>query len=333
MKSIMYFLSIVFILTVSTAGALKHKLELPEPIKAQMRQFYKNKHVLVTGGCGFIGSHISEKLVEFGAHVSIMDNLSTGFLDNIKHIKDQVTFHNKSVVDAQACLDATEGQDVIFHLAAFISVPESLEKPKLCHEVNVDGIFNLLEGARINKVKRFVFSSSSAVYGPTEGPCSETTTTNPASPYGFSKLIGEYLCKQYALNFGVDAVILRYYNVCGPRQNPKGAYAAVVARFTAHLKENKPIVIFGDGLQTRDFVSVEQVAEANLLMGMLESNKVRGEIVNVATGHSINLLALVDLLKEKFPHSTSPITFGPERSAGEIRNSSADISKFKSLIA
>ncbi len=197
----------------------------------------------------------------------------------------------------------------------------------------MDGIFNVLEGARINKVKRFVFSSSSAVYGPTELPCSEESPTNPASPYGFSKLIGEYLCKQYALNFGIDTVMLRYFNVCGPRQNPKGAYAAVVARFSSHLQENKPIVIFGDGLQTRDFVSVEQVAEANLLMGMLESHKVHGEIFNVGTGQSINLLELVDILKQKYPHSTSTVTFGPERSAGEIRHSSADVRKFKSLIA
>lgn len=324
--------SIVCVLMSQFIVAVTHRLEIPESLKKEMNAFYRDKHVLVTGGCGFIGSHVCERLVSCGALVTIVDNLSTGSLANVEPFLEKLTIHTKDITDMVSCVEATKGQDVIFHLAAFISVPLSLENPELCYRVNVDGLFNLLESARINRVPRFVFSSSAAVYGPTEECCSEATHTNPISPYGFSKLIGEYLCKQYAINFGIDAVMLRYFNVYGPRQNPQGPYAAVVARFVTQIIENKPITIFGDGLQTRDFVSVEQVVEANLLMGMLERTRVRGEIFNVATGKSITLLELVEDLRKKFPHSTSKVTFGPERSSSEVRHTGAHIDKFREVL-
>lgn len=314
------------------ATALKYKIELPSIWRTRMIQKYAGKKVVVTGGCGFIGSHLATKLVDLGAQVTIIDNLSTGFEENIKNIKPYVIFINKSITDIAACLEATLGAEVIFHLAAFISVPQSLEEPRLCHETNIDGTFNILEAARINGVNRVVFSSSSAVYGPTELRCAESNPTNPKSPYGFSKLIGEELCKQYTTSFGIETVMLRYFNVYGPRQNPKGAYAAVVARFSDQLKNNAPITIFGNGLQTRDFVPVSQVVDANLISGISDASDVSGEIFNVATGTSITLLELVDQLRVQYPESKSEIVFGPERSAAEVQHTSADVNKFMNLI-
>ena len=295
-----------------------------------MKQFYTNLPVLITGGCGFIGSHIAETLVNLGAKVTIVDNLATGSLDNIATFKDKVTFINKSIIDKEACLEATKNKKVIFHLAAFISVPESLENPQLCYETNVNGTLNLLEAARINGIERFVFSSSAAVYGNTEGICSEDDRTNPESPYGYSKRIGELYCQQYAKNFGLPTVMLRYFNVYGPRQNPNGQYAAVVAKFSNQMQHNLPITIFGDGKQTRDFVPVEKVAEANLLLGMLENNKIRGQIFNIGIGSSISLIELLDQLKQKFPGYTGAIQFAPAR-PGDLKYSAADCSKYFEL--
>ena len=153
---------------------------------------YDTLPVLITGGCGFIGSHIAEKLVALGARVTIMDNLSSGSLSNIEHIKGKIRFMPASVTDKNSCLQATAGQQIIFHLAAFVSVPESVKNPVLCHEVNVNGTFNILEAARINKIKRVILSSSSAVYGNTEDVCNEQMPCNPESPYGFSKRIDEF---------------------------------------------------------------------------------------------------------------------------------------------
>ena len=192
----------------------------------------------------------------------------------------------------------------------------------------MDGTFNLLEAARQNGVQRFVFSSSSAVYGPTLETCNELTPCNPTSPYGFSKLIGEYLCKQYAVNFGIETVCMRYFNVYGDRQNPNGQYAAVVAKFRESMANNQPITIFGDGLQTRDFIPVEQVAQTNLALGMLPAKNVSGEIFNVATGKSISVIELFQLLSKEFPNYSYKPTFLPER-AGDIKHSTADCSKLQ----
>lgn len=191
--------------------------------------FYTETPVLVTGGCGFIGSCVAKKLVALGADVSIIDNLSTGRLDNIETIKDNITFIKETITNFDTCLNITKGKKIIFHLAAFISVPESIKKPYQCHDINIQGTVNLLEAARRNNVNTFVFSSSAAVYGQREGICSEVSTTAPTSPYGFSKLIGELYCKQYAHVFDMNTVILRYFNVYGAGQNPNGPYAAVVA--------------------------------------------------------------------------------------------------------
>lgn len=296
----------------------------------KMKNFYKDTRVLVTGGAGFIGSHIVHKLVDLGAQVTVLDDLSSGNLENLKDIKHKINFINKSIVNLDSCLQATANQKVIFHLAAFISVPESIEDPKRCHEINVNGMFNILEAARLNNVKRFVFSSSAAVYGPTENICKENMPFDAQSPYGTTKAIGELYCKQFATNFGLNTIVLRYFNVFGERQNPDGAYAAVVAKFTDLMKQDKPVTIFGDGLQTRDFIPVADVVEANLTVAMLDDHEMNGQVFNIGTGKSINLLELVNMLKKDHPSYDQEIQFKPAR-AGDIKHSSADCSKYQSL--
>jgi len=295
-----------------------------------MKHFYRNLPVLVTGGAGFIGSFVAEKLIELGATVTVLDNLSTGNIKNLEKIKDKINFVQKSITDMATCLKATKDKIVIFHLAALSSVTKSIKHPDVCHTTNVDGTFNLLETSRINKVECFVFSSSAAVYGTTSEICKEVMTPNPKSPYGTSKLIGELLCKQFSDNFGLKAFCLRYFNVYGKRQNPNGDYAAVVAKFKYLMQQNLPITIFGDGLQTRDFIQVEKIAEANLMVAMLDDQQVKGDVFNVGTGQNINLLELIKRLKKKFPHYNQPIIFAPERT-GDIKHSSADCSKYNNL--
>ncbi len=297
----------------------------------QFQPFYKNKNVLVTGGCGFIGSHLTEKLVALEANVTILDDLSSGFLENINPFKDKITFVEGSICNTQMCSKLTKNKDIIFHLAAFISVPESVEQPYKCHEINVDGTVNLLEAARANNVDRFVFSSSCAVYGPKDTTYKETDMCNPSSPYGMSKLVGELYCTQYARHFDITTIILRYFNVCGPRQNPNTQYAGVVAKFTDQMKKNKPITIFGDGSQTRDFVSVEEVVFANLLVGQAPKKSVQAHVFNIATGKSINLLELRDQLQKKFPNYHEETFFQPAR-PGDVKNVQADCTQFKQLI-
>lgn len=292
--------------------------------------YYALMPVLITGGCGFIGSHLAERLVTLGAKVTILDDLSTGKLENIEQIKDHVRFIQGSITDPETCKQAAQGQQIIFHLAADVSVPASVKHPEKCHHTNVDGIFNLLEAARNAGAKRVVFSSSAAVYGNLEGICSETSPCVPMSPYGFSKQIGELYCQQYAYVFGLETVILRYFNVFGPRQDPHSQYASVIAKFSEAMQHNKPITVFGNGLQTRDFVPVQSIVEANLILGMHKALNA-GEIFNVATGKSITILKLIDCLKQQFPNYTGAINFAPER-PGDIMHSIADCSKYQTLL-
>ena len=293
-------------------------------------EYYKNLPVLVTGGCGFIGSHLTQKLVEYGAKVTILDDLSTGSLDNIATIKHHINFIQKNIADSDACMRACKGQKFIFHHAAYISVPGSLENPTICHKTNVMGTFNLLEAARQNNAERFVFASSAAVYGQREGLCDETMPPNPNSPYGFSKFINEIYAQQYAHNFGLNTIGLRYFNVYGAHQNPHGTYAAVVTKLRYQMMHNLPITIFGDGTQTRDFIHVSEVVHANLNLALLDPAITQGQVFNIATGTSISLLTLIDHLKKQYPHYTGEILFQPKR-AGDVADSRADCSKYKNI--
>lgn len=294
-----------------------------------MNNFYKNLPVLVTGGCGFIGSHLAEQLVHLGAHVTILDNLSTGNRENIETIKDHVTFIHDSIENKAACLAAAHNKAIIFHLAAMASVPQSVEHPDACHTINVHGTANIFEAARMNGVASVIFSSSSAVYGPYDTPVHESMACNPQSPYGFSKLIGELYCKQYAHSYGINTVALRYFNVFGKRQNSHGPYAGVIAALRRKLSLNEPITILGDGLQTRDFIPVEKVVEANLKLGM-HAHHYSGHSFNIATGKSITLLELLEQLKQEYPGYNQAIHFGPAR-IGDVKFSAADCGKYEKI--
>ncbi len=297
-----------------------------------MKTFYNKRNVLVTGGAGFIGSHIAQQLVQYGAYVTILDNFKTGKIENIAAIKQSIALIEGDIMDYATCLKATTHQELIFHCAAETSVPESLENPSLYFSTNVTGTANILETARINNVKRLIFSSSSAVYGQQTGLCTETAACNPTSPYGFSKLIGELLCKQYTLNFNVETVILRYFNVFGPRQDLFAPYASVIASFKTKMAQNKPITIYGDGLQTRDFVHVQHIVDSNLRTGFIPAQAITGSVLNCATGSSITLLQLIQKLRHEFPDFTEAITFAPAR-AGDIKHTSADCALYNKIMA
>lgn len=299
-------------------------------IGAISESFYNGRKVLVTGGCGFIGSHIVEKLVDLGATVTILDNLSTGSLANIASVKDHVTLIKGDIADFQDCLRAAQGQSVIFHLAALLSVQDSMQNPQNYFDINVRGTTNLLEAARINNVHCFIFSSSAAVYGAKETICTEEDECHPLSPYGFSKLMGEMLCHFYFEQFGIRSLSLRYFNVYGSRQNPHGSYAAVVPKFRHNMQRNLPLTVFGDGLQTRDFVSVDFIAQCNVDLASIDSSRLCGQVCNVATGKSITLLELIDTLKQDFPDYSAAIMH-KDALPGDIRHSTAAVSRLQNF--
>lgn len=279
----------------------------------------KKLKVVITGGAGFIGSHIVEYWVNNGAEVCVIDNLRSGFLSNIEKFPD-VKFYNGSVTDKELVLDVLKNTDYVHHLAALVSVPESIEKPYECIEINIIGLINVLEAAKFHKVKKVVFSSSAAVYGDNkELPKTIKTIPDPKSPYGITKLDGEYYLKMYNDEYGLGTVSLRYFNVFGPRQNPKSQYAAAIPIFINKALKNEPITIYGDGTQTRDFIYVKDVVLANVLAATSNINGV----FNVALGKSISIN---EIAKEiiKLTNSQSKIIYEKERK-GDIKYSQASI--------
>lgn len=255
---------------------------------------------LVTGGAGFIGSHISRSLLELGHFVRVFDNFSSGKRENLVGLEVEIL--EGDLRDADAVAKAVKGMDVIFHEAAFVSVPESMEKPLECFDVNVTGTSNLFEAAREAGVKRAVFATSAAVYGDSEDyPLSEDTPLRQLSPYAVSKRVNELYGQLYTTSLGFEVVALRYFNVYGPRQRPDSMYAAAVPIFIRRILDNKPITIFGDGGQSRDLVNVRDVVQANLLAA--EHPAAPGQIFNVCTGVETRLLDLIDILYEIFPNA------------------------------
>ena len=295
-----------------------------------LKNFYTNKRVLVTGGAGFIGSHLVEKLVSLGARVTVLDNFSSGNINNLKSVLSSVSLFYADVRTEYSCSKATVGQDVVFHTAGFISVAESVKNPKVCYDINVQGTAHMLEACRKNDVKNFVFSSSSAVYGQKNGLCNEDDPVDPQSPYASSKYDGETLCKEYAQTTNMNIAILRYFNVYGERQSADGSYAAVVARFSQQLKTGQPVTIFGDGKQTRDFIHVSQVAQANALLGMRDDLK--GDVFNVGSGKSITILELIEQLEKELNVKSAELTFSPARQ-GDIVHSHANCEKYLHIAA
>ena len=278
------------------------------------------KKWVVTGGAGFIGSHIIKELVSHGQEVVAVDDFSTGSLSNLSSVQQKIKIVSADICNFSALLKAFQGADYVLHHAALVSVPRSVEEPQLTWQINVSGTLNVLEAARQAGVKRVVFASSCCVYGTSSKPCKETSPKRPGSPYALSKQIGEELCRFYTQMYGLETVCLCYFNVYGAGQNPNGAYAAVIAL------NGEPVRIDGTGRQSRDFIAVEDVARANILAAR---KGVPGETYNVACGKSYSLLALLRLI-EQTTHQKLARTFAPSR-AGDVRTSSADISKISRL--
>ena len=284
------------------------------------------KKWVVTGGAGFIGSHIIKELVSRGQEVRAVDDFSTGSLANLSSVQQKIKIVSADICNFSALLKAFQGADYVLHHAALVSVPRSVEEPQLTWQINVSGTLNVLEAARQAGVKRVVFASSCCVYGTSSKPCKETSPKRPGSPYALSKQIGEELCRFYTQMYGLETVCLCYFNVYGAGQNPNGAYAAVIAQFLQRALNGEPVRIDGTGRQSRDFIAVEDVAQANILAAR---KGVPGETYNVACGKSYSLLALLRLI-EQTTHQKLARTFAPSR-AGDVRTSSADISKISRL--
>ncbi len=276
---------------------------------------------LVTGGAGFIGSHLVEALVARGHPVRVLDNFSTGRWENLSAVRDRVEVVEGDIRDPRAVRRAMNGVEVVAHLAAIVSVERSLQDPQETTEVNTGGTLHLLEAARRARVQRFLFASSAAIYGDhSQLPLREELPPHPLSPYAASKVAGEALCQSYRAAYGLSTVVLRFFNIYGPRQDPQSPYSGVISIFVGRMRQGLPPVIYGDGQQTRDFVYVEDVVAALIRAG--EQDGADGTVLNVARGEETSVLRLVALLNQALGTHLEPV-FAPAR-AGEVRRSAGD---------
>jgi nucleoside-diphosphate-sugar epimerase len=288
---------------------------------------------LITGGAGFIGSHIAEALCSKGASVVILDNLCLGSKENLawKRPGDRLEFVEGNASDDKLIRDLMSGCDWVFHEAALPSVPLSVEKPVETNLQNLDATLQLLVAARDLKVKRFMFASSSAIYGDTEAPVKkENQMPNPLSPYALQKYASEKYCQMFYHLYGLETVGFRYFNVFGPRQSFNSPYSGVIARFCTALLAGQNPTIFGDGKQSRDFVPIRNVVQANLLGAERPRQMVAGKVFNIGCGQSINLLELLDELNQQTGQQIRPV-FADAR-PGDVRSSQADISEGQSKL-
>lgn len=284
---------------------------------------------IITGGAGFIGSHIAERLLKDGHRVRIIDNFSTGKRANVANLTGDVEIHEVSITDAAALAPIFKGADYVLHQAALASVPRSVADPLTTNEANVTGTLNVLVASRDAGVKRVVYAASSSAYGEvTEAYQVETMQPNPLSPYGVSKLAGEYYCKAFTHVYGLETVALRYFNVFGPRQDETSQYAAVIPKFISAMLVGKPPTIFGDGQQSRDFTYVDNVVHGNLLA--LKAPEAAGEVMNLALGGSVSLLQLVEKINAQLGTSIAPIH--AEARKGDIKYSRANVDKAAELL-
>lgn len=282
---------------------------------------------LITGGCGFIGSHIADALVARGDDVAILDDLSTGHISNIDQSKDRIKLIRGTILDAEAVRKAMQGVEVVFHEAALASVPRSVADPLATHHACATGTINVLDQARRAGVRRLVYAASSSAYGNSSwAPARESDQTQPLSPYAAAKLAGEQYCQSFYQSYGLETVCLRYFNVFGPRQDPDGPYAAVIPAFILKMQSGQQPVIFGDGKQSRDFTYIANVVAGNLAAASAKG--VAGKVYNVATGRSYSLLDLVAGLNRILERDIEP-DFQPAR-VGDVRDSLADISQAQS---
>ncbi|MBL7072443.1 MAG: SDR family oxidoreductase [Candidatus Omnitrophica bacterium] len=284
---------------------------------------------LITGGAGFIGSNIAEELLARGEYVRILDNLSTGSEENISEFKNNVDFIHGDIRNTEDVKRAVKDIDFVIHQAALGSVARSLEAPMETNDVNVNGTLNMLINARDAGVKRFIYASSSSVYGNCkEFPQDESFKPGPISPYAVSKLTGECYCRVFNETMGLETVVLRYFNVFGPRQNPRSKYSAVIPIFIRNLMKDQPCIINGDGAQSRDFTFVSNVTDANI--AACTARSAVGKVINVARGENHSVQDVAEGIK-KILNKNIDSVYGPDR-AGDIKRSIANVKELKEVL-
>lgn len=297
-------------------------------MNSAVKQF-EGKKIIVTGGAGFIGSHIVEALVEKGAKVTVIDNLSTGKKDNLALIKDRITFIEGDITDINTLTQVFAGAYAVVHHAAVASVPQSIAFPKETYTVNVTGTQNVFQAAHQSGIDRVIYATSSAVYGDDPAmPKVETMKTAPISPYGEHKLANELDAQKMYVSVGLKTIGLRYFNVFGPRQNPFSEYSAVIPKFISLMKKGNAPSIYGDGTQTRDFIYISDIVQAN--MRALEATNGFGQVFNIATGGKVSLNDLVNTI-----NAVMGTTFIPKylpAKQGDIKDSYADITKARTVL-
>jgi UDP-N-acetylglucosamine/UDP-N-acetylgalactosamine 4-epimerase len=308
-------------------------------ITDSQKDLLKSSKVLVTGGAGFIGSNLCEKLLDIGAIVTCLDNFATGHKHNIEpFLKNKnFTFIEGDIRDLDTCLRATKNQDFVLHEAALGSVPRSIKDPITSNDVNISGFLNMLIASRDNGIKRFVYAASSSTYGDSETlPKVEDNIGKPLSPYAITKYVNELYADIFNKTYGLNSIGLRYFNVFGRRQDPNGAYAAVIPKFVMKLMRKESPVINGDGTYSRDFTYIDNVVKMNLLCLVTENENALNQVYNTAVGDRTNLKELTELLKKNLSKYDSEIAdieikHGPNR-PGDIPHSLASIEKAKNLL-
>jgi nucleoside-diphosphate-sugar epimerase len=288
-------------------------------------------NVLVTGGAGFIGSNLTEALLQRGHSVRVLDDFSTGKRENLVFNEAYPSFEiiEGDIRDLSTCHKAVEGMEYVFHQGALPSVQRSVEDPETSNAVNVGGTLNILLAAREKGVKRVMYAASSSVYGDTPTlPKHEEMPPNPLSPYALQKHVGEHYCRLFYQLYGLETISLRYFNIFGPKQDPNSLYSAVIPKFIDALLQGRPPIIFGDGEQSRDFTYIENVVQANILA--MSAEHLHGEAINIACGQRISLNQLLIVLKEIIGSKQSPIYQDPRK--GDVKHSLADIRKGKEIV-
>ncbi len=285
---------------------------------------------LITGGAGFIGSHMVDELLARGHHVRVIDNFSTGKRENLAHVRERITLYERSITERAALDAAMAGVDYVLHLAALASVPRSVADPLSSNEHNVTGTLNVLLAARDAGVRRVVYAGSSSAYGNVDAPRkSEDLCPQPLSPYAVAKLTGEQYCRVFTHVYGLETVVVRYFNVFGPRQDPSSPYSAVIPKFIAAMLRGQSPTVEGDGLQSRDFTYVANVVQGTLLA--CHAPNVAGEVFNIALGGQITLLEMIASLNELLGTQIAPTFVAPR--PGDVRHSRADIRKARERLS
>ena len=284
---------------------------------------------LVTGGGGFIGSHLATKLVELGHDVRVLDNFCTGHHHNLAHLEGKVELIEGDIRDADVCTRACAGIECVFHEAALGSVPKSVAMPQASHDTNLHGTFHMLQAAVKSHVRRFVYAASSSAYGDIDvSPKHEGLVPEPLSPYAVQKLAGEHYCRAHFECFGLSTISLRYFNVFGARQDPNGQYAAAIPAFAVALLRGESPVVYGDGEQSRDFTHIDNVVEGNMLAMQLP--EARGECVNLACGGQVTVNQVIRAINETIGADIPTKHVAPR--TGDVRHSCADIGRAKKLL-